>query len=189
MILCVHRTSRSSEQNTKRRSLSERMWTVCIFNSQDCIIIKLGRYILGEIQEMAKVCGLFFPWLCFLGAVWLSRQTVLTSRTGARPPTCLYSFYSLYTCLPLLIPFVVHVPTSTHSIRCTRAYLYSFYSSYTCLPLLILFVVHVPTSTHSIRCTRAYLYSFYSSYTCLPLLILFVVHVPTSTHSIRCTRA
>ena len=57
MILCAHSTSRSREQNTKRRSSSENTWKVCLFYSQNNKIVWLSNMantLVWEIQEVRK---------------------------------------------------------------------------------------------------------------------------------------
>ena len=77
MILCARSTSRSREQNTKRRSRSENMWKVCLFYSHNKKIAWLSNVAdtcFEKFTKRAKVCGLFFLFL-FLGADWLDRET------------------------------------------------------------------------------------------------------------------
>ena len=76
MILCARSTSRSREQSTKRRSRSESMRKVCLFYSQNNIMVWLSKMedtFLEKCTRCAKVCGMF-SWLCFSGADWLGRQ-------------------------------------------------------------------------------------------------------------------
>ena len=64
MILCAWSTSRSREQSTKRRSLSENMWKVCLLYSQNNKIVWLSNMAdtrFGKFTRCAKVCGRFFP--------------------------------------------------------------------------------------------------------------------------------
>ena len=42
------------------------------------MIIKHGRHILWEIQEVCKGTGTFFLDCAFLGNDWLGRQTLIT---------------------------------------------------------------------------------------------------------------
>ena len=71
MILCAHSTSRSSEQSMKWKRFFK-------------ILVKITRLYdyqtrqthFGEIHEVRK--GMWVSWLCFSGADWLDRQTVIT---------------------------------------------------------------------------------------------------------------
>ena len=77
MILCARSTPRSREQSTKR---SENTWKVCLFDSQNnkiSMIIKHGRHFFRNSGGAQRIVG-FFPWLCYSGADWLGRQTVIT---------------------------------------------------------------------------------------------------------------
>ena len=70
--------------------------------------IKHGRHIcLEKFTRCAKVCGLFFPWMCFRGDDWLGRQTPITwtkKLTAFSPHVQRTFFYPhLWNC-PLLYP-------------------------------------------------------------------------------------
>ena len=63
MILCAHSTSRSREQNTKRRSSSENTWKVCLFYSQNNKIVwlsNMANILVWEIQEVRKGLWSFY---------------------------------------------------------------------------------------------------------------------------------
>ena len=67
----------SREQSTKCRSRSENMWKVVfILSSKRQDFIKHGRVFVWEIHQVRK--GLWASWLCFSGADWLGRQTLIT---------------------------------------------------------------------------------------------------------------
>ena len=75
MILCALSTSRSSEQSTKHRSLSENMWKVCLFNSHNNKIARLSNMedtFVEKFTWCTKVCGLFFLTAIF--RCWLAEQ-------------------------------------------------------------------------------------------------------------------
>ena len=90
MILCARSTSRSREQNTKRRPGSENMLCyvmlcyveVCYGYSQNNEILWLSnmadKSFFRDIHEVRKGLWAFFSWLCFMDAYWLSRQTQIT---------------------------------------------------------------------------------------------------------------
>ena len=82
MILCARRTSRSKwTESTKRRSRSEGMRNLGSFYSQNNKIEWLSNiadtFLFEKCTGCAKVCGLF-SWLCFMGADWLGRETLIT---------------------------------------------------------------------------------------------------------------
>ena len=71
MILCARSTSRSREQNTKRRSSSENMWKVCLFYSHNNKMVWLSNMagtFVWKIHEVRKSMWAFFlSCLCFFG--------------------------------------------------------------------------------------------------------------------------
>ena len=75
MILCARSTSRSREQNAKRRSRSENKRKACLSYSQNNKIVSLSNMadkFLEKFTRCAKVPGLFF--LIVLFGCWLAEQ-------------------------------------------------------------------------------------------------------------------
>ena len=72
MILCTRSTSRSHarERECVKRLFASKIARVYEYQTWPT-------HLFEKCTRCAKVCGLFFSWLCFLDADWLCRQTLM----------------------------------------------------------------------------------------------------------------
>ena len=80
MILCACSImSTSCEQSMECRPSSKNVWKFCLFYVQNNKDYQTWpTHLFEKLVKCAKACGIFLSRLCFVGADWLSRHTLIT---------------------------------------------------------------------------------------------------------------